>query len=346
MVKQRLEAEQATPKLTKAEVFAIFGFPLGGFAVSREIARALREAGVRTIPIFELAGPDEILAQAKHDAVLAAEPSPDKVGGLLDHAQTVPQNDKRPESNSASVASGAGFALGEVRVQFKAFVSSNDSLQTAISQMIVEGQDFCAIRKSKRELHGVITWQSIARRPVVSNDFGTMVASEFMDRDFQTFDESASVFEAMPDVARKGFVATRTPADGITGIVTAAVLLEQMRQLTSPFLQLAQIENELRRLIEGAFTLDEIRCARDPADSRRLVHSASDLSFAEYWRLLENESNWARSSLRGFDRATMITWMKRINVIRNHVMHFRPDAVASEDRASLARFLDFLVKKR
>jgi hypothetical protein len=52
-------------------------------------------------------------------------------------------------------------------------------------------------------------------------------------------------------------------------------------------LLLGEIEQHVRKLIEGKFALSELQEAKDPADAQRTVERVADLTLGEYIRLLE-----------------------------------------------------------
>lgn len=71
----------------------------------------------------------------------------------------------------------------------------------------------------------------------------------------------ASLFAAIPAIVEHQYVLVRAPDRRIGGIVKTTDLSLQFRQLAEPFLLLGEIENHIRRLIDGKYTLDEVRSA-------------------------------------------------------------------------------------
>ena len=58
-------------------------------------------------------------------------------------------------------------------------------------------------------------------------------------------------------------------------------------------------------------------------------------------RLLENPKRWENLALR-VDRKTFVEELRKINRIRNDVMHFDPDGVGTEDLTTIRKFARFL----
>src|SRR5207245_69148 len=100
--------------------------------------------------------------------------------------------------------------------------------------------------------------------------------------------------------------------------------------LSEPFLLLSEIENHIRRLIDGKFSLEELKAARDPADSARKIENVANLTFGEYIRLIDKPNNWTKL---GYDlsRPECTKRLREVGRIRNDVMHFHPDGISPED---------------
>jgi hypothetical protein len=137
------------------------------------------------------------------------------------------------------------------------------------------------------------------------------------------------------------YVLVRAADNRIKGIVTSTDLNLQFQQLSEPFLLLGEIENFVRSLIDGKFTLAELRAIRDAADGGRPVESVADLTLGEIIRLVENPERWQRIGLQ-IDRVIFKNELERIRLIRNDVMHFDPDPISVEDHQSLRAFVHFL----
>ena len=129
----------------------------------------------------------------------------------------------------------------------------------------------------------------------------------------------------------------------VAGIITASDLSLQFLQLSEPFLLLSEIENQIRQAISKRFDTNDLASCRDPLDTVRTVEGASDLTFGEYIRLLENPENWRKSNLP-LDRVVFCKQLAAVRDIRNDVMHFDPDGISPEDVETLREFARFLQK--
>src|SRR5262249_27389522 len=135
-----------------------------------------------------------------------------------------------------------------------------------------------------------------------------------------------SLFSAISYISEHDYVLVQAPDRTICGMVTATDFSEQFRQLAEPFLLIGEIENSIRKLIHGKFTVTELADIKDPDNKDRKVEAVSDLSFGEYVRLLENEKRWKKVGL-ALDRTEFVKRLVEIRDIRNDVMHFDPEGL-------------------
>jgi hypothetical protein len=151
----------------------------------------------------------------------------------------------------------------------------------------------------------------------------------------------ASLFTAIPAIVDNDYALVRAPDKKIVGIITTSDLSLQFQQLSEPFLLLGEIENHIRSLISEHFSPEQLASAKDPLDPSRAVNSASDLTFVEYKRLLEDPKNWAFLRLE-LDRSYFIGLLDKLRETRNDVMHFDPDGIEDEALLVLRDFVKFL----
>ena len=157
--------------------------------------------------------------------------------------------------------------------------------------------------------------------------------------------QSESLFRVIDRIVEHSYVLVRGDENKISGIVTATDLSLQFRQLSEPFLLLGEIENHLRSLIDGKFTIDELLAARSPEDTDRSIETVADLTLGETIRLLELPENWEKIAVP-LDRGVVIRDLNHVRRIRNDVMHFDPDGITLEDHTLLFEFVQFLHQVR
>jgi hypothetical protein len=215
-------------------------------------------------------------------------------------------------------------------------------LAEAITVMLTKDYSQLPVMTSDREVKGAISWRSIACR-LALNKHGTAVR-DFMDP-VDILSSEASLFDAVKVIVEKQYVLVRATDNRIAGIVTASDVSEQFQTLSEPFLLLSEIENDLRRMLQERFSLQELATAKDPADTTRTISSVHNMTFGEYIALLENPTNWTKLSLP-LDRATFARQLREIREIRNDVMHFDPDGIPGRSLLTLREFSKFMQRLR
>ena len=194
-------------------------------------------------------------------------------------------------------------------------VNRDDPVDKALSLMAMHDYSQLPVTQDMRSVDGMISWRSIllARTKGVES---TRVG-KCMERHEEVRAED-SLLTAFQKIVDHEAVLVRGAENLITGIVTATDLSIMFREQTEPFLLLSEIENQLRRLINGHFSPEELANAKDPVDEGREVDSVTDLTFGECTRLLEKPEHWQRLGV-GLDRKTFVMQLIEVRGIRNDV---------------------------
>jgi hypothetical protein len=209
-------------------------------------------------------------------------------------------------------------------------------MSKAVTLMMMNGFSQLPVMQNERNLKGLISWETIAQ----AVHFGKPCAkASDCSTPAHEISSDTSLFEAITGIIAHGYALIRARDNRISGIVTATDLGVQLGRLGEPFLLLGELENYLRRAIEGRFSVGQLRAVKDPNDPR-VVNSVEDLTFGEYIRLLENLTNWDVLRLP-LARAEFVNGLGEIREIRNDVMHFDPDGPSDEDLATLRRWVAF-----
>lgn len=219
-------------------------------------------------------------------------------------------------------------------------VSPNATVREAVTIMLSKDYSQLPVMQGERSVKGLISWKSIGARLALGRKCDTV--GDAMEN-VQTVSAEASIFQVAEIVARDELVLVRASAtdNKIVGIVTTADVAHQFGSLGEPFLLIGEIENRIRGLIDGKFTLDELKAAKAPGDDDREIESVTDLTFGEYIWLLQNREHWAKCKLQ-IDRTVFIKRLDEVRDIRNDVMHFDPDGVGPEALENLRQFAQFL----
>lgn len=216
-------------------------------------------------------------------------------------------------------------------------VTPDDSLERAQTLMMCNDYSQLAVLSGPRNLRGAVSWESIAQariRDPQARLQDSITTSEVV----QSNDD---LLAQVPKIADAGFVFVQGLDRILTGIVTTADLSYQFLGQAKPFFVIAEIERRLRRIIDRIFSPEELAEIADPADTKRVIQSADNLSIGEYVRLLENPERWSRLPWQ-LDRKAFVETLKRVGATRNEVLHFSPDPQDPEDIAQMENFVKLL----
>ena len=161
-----------------------------------------------------------------------------------------------------------------------------------------------------------------------------------MEPNYQLISYDTSLFKALPMIIEHDYVLVENSFKEICGIVTASDLSLQFKQLTEPFLLVAEIENYIRQILKK-LSKEELANAKDERDTCRIIESVADLTFGEYLRLFQNPNYWNKLSL-SIDRGTFCDHLEKIKNVRNNIMHFDPDGLDENSIDTLRTFVRLL----
>ena len=315
--------------VTPRELLSWFGVYRRTWQQVKTVNKALAIKKLCTVPDFEGAGFDE---QISIQAVSATQSNP-IVARPPDAVTTV----STITSTSISVDPihrVSRFLPNHVPVS----VTRNEPVRAAVTKMLIHDYSQLPVMQSEFTVAGMISWKSIGKQRALGNS--CEIIQECMEPHFEVKGDD-SIFDAIRVIQAHDCVLVRSRANRIIGILTATDISGSFEQLSRPFLLLSYIENHLRLLIANKFTVEELRIAKDPSDTERIIEDVSDLTFGEYVRFLSNQDNWSKLSIN-LDRNLFIAELSEIQRTRNGVMHFNPEGIEARDLDRLVRFSDFI----
>ena len=316
-VAQRIQSEKkagAAPipeTLTVREFLAKFGNARRGNWVVSSIRQQLEKHHLRTSPDFQFEYIDNNISIERDDDNDAIDEKKKSIGPPV-----------RVDSLTAA-------HTNPVRV------APDDPIVRATTVMLIEDFSQLPVMTTKREVKGVISWRSIGK--AYADGRNPEKVQECME-EAHTIDTKTTLADATYEILKHDYVLVRGEDKVITGIVTAADLTDQFRQLSHPFLLIGEIEYHLRNLVRGRFTVEEFT---ESAKGEKEVKGPDDLTFGDYCRLLEREESWEKLELN-IDRRELTKRLERVRSIRNDVMHFSPDGIESQDVKLLEKMAGLL----
>ncbi|MFN2452916.1 MAG: CBS domain-containing protein [Pyrinomonadaceae bacterium] len=328
LIAEKAHADGQSHSETVRTLLSWFGAQRRGYHVVRQVRSALRQAKLVTVPDFEVAYIDGLVeikssppelpievvssVSANLESVkVAAEsaPSPFVIGGSVPNP--VPRIGMLEAANTAPVS-----------------VTRDSEVCEAVTLMLMHDFSQLPVMQNERDVDGIISWKSIGATRALNRE--CQYVRQCMEKRVEVLKFDTPLFTAVGVIAIKEVVLVRNEEKKITGLVTTSDISLQFGALSEPFLLLGEIENHIRRLIDGKYSLEVLSSVRDPSDSEREIENVADLTFGEYVRLLENPSNW---DCLGYDlsRNRFINQLNEVRRVRNEVMHFHPDGVSDDD---------------
>ena len=317
------------------ELLSWFNAQRRGVLVVREIRSALRKSKLVTVPDFEVAYIDQRIK------LKAWEPEAEKAPVF----KKVEEAGLGADSVSVAVVGGSvpdpAPRIGMLKAANTPPLSvTRDALVTeAITLMLMNDYSQLPVMQGERNVDGLISWRSIGKTRVGEGKILKYVR-ECMEKP-EIIPSDTHLFDAVNIIAQNEVVLVRNSENKIAGLVTTSDISLQFGALSEPFLLLSEIENHVRRLIDGKFSLEELTKARDPNDSNRKIENVANLTFGEYIRLLDKPDNWSRLRY-DLSRTECTKRLREIGRIRNDVMHFHPDGISPEDLELLRDTRKFL----
>lgn len=364
----RLRAGRPIYRVRVRRLLELAGSERRGYVIVHKIRKVLDAHGLVTIPDFELAWIDSLVRirlASDGDTQESLEPNLDRGGEeqesndepIVDPAigdqspsplatesvaepLNVPLGTTVPEVMEATVTSSADPI---VRVASLAAanrgvvsVSISDKLDKATTLMLFENYSQVAVMQGDRDVKGMISWESIARRSMQSPPPSTVRDCMIEAR---IVNGTSSLFDTLPEVERYGYVLVRDKGK-ITGIVTATDFATELASMSQAFMSIGTIERLIRNRLHPC--LAEADFSHLEQHSRALTEKDfARLTFGENVRLMERPEIWGRLKV-SLDKAEFTKRLIMIGEIRNDVMHFGPDPLSASQKKSLEQMESFL----
>ena len=313
--------------LTARSFMAKFGYERRGSSIVDYIDRYMRRLDLMTIPGLDIGGIDSTIAVT-----------------LRTHSgDDTPANSTTSEPQKPiRIDPTLRISDLETVINRPVHVNPNADLQEATTIMLRHDFSQLPVMENSRNVQGIISWQSIGMRLALG--VASHAVRDFMDKERlneKVIRNNRPLLEAINLVTEHEYVLVQGSDDTVTGIVTATDLSEQFKQLSEPFLLIGEIEGHLRNLIGMHFTVSDIENALADQQTPDHITGPEDLSFGQYWYLLEHKERWSTVGLK-VDRVQFINLLKAVNDVRNDAMHFRPKGLTDEDMATLKEAASFL----
>jgi hypothetical protein len=363
----RLKQGKPIYRVRVRRLLELAGSERRGYVIVQKIRKVLDAHGLVTIPDFELAWIDSLVrvrltSDSTHESL---EPNLDRVVGeqelsdesivdpaVSDQSQSplateavaeplnAPLETAAPEAKDPSVTFSADpivrIASLAAANRGVVSVSISDKLDKATTLMLFENFSQLAVMQGARDVKGMISWESIARRSMQSPPPSTVQDCMIEAR---IVNATGALFDTLREVEQYGYVLVRDRGK-ITGIVTATDFAAELASMSQAFISIGTIERQIRNRLHPC--LGEADFSRLEQHSRALaLKEFAQLTFGENVRLLEHPEIWSRLKI-SVDKSEFMKRLSAIAEIRNDVMHFGPDPLAASQKRRLEQMESFL----
>jgi CBS domain-containing protein len=334
-----LRAKHGTFQMSVRELVRLAGADRRTVKTSLLVGFALSKFNLKTDPDFNAAPLDGVVdfrLRTENDFKKAQK----ELEGYASRLSSLSDVNTSPPTYVFGAASDPSFRLSRLPASNTTLISvkPDDALIQAVTLMLRHDYSQLPVMTNEREVKGVISWGSIAPVLILGGERSGAVR-EYMTP-HKEVNASDSIFQAIPQIVENSYVLVRSDDRKISGIITTVDLSLLFQQLSEPFLLLSEIENHIRKLIDGKFTKSQLAGAANQSDSRE-VESVADLTFGEYIRLFQVDKNWSRVGLK-VDKTIFIKELDKVRIIRNNIMHFDPDGISDDDHKLLRHFVRFM----
>lgn len=313
-------------KIAVQDLLACWGYRVRDYDSVPHIEKELADAGLATEPSLEKAPSGGVIRLVPLGFAPAAPQEPHGEFEEADEARfTFPQ--------AALLIRHIPSATAEV-----ISVTPHDPLQLARDKLRGEGCHHVAVLAAPNDLRGVVTWESIIRASVGSGEPTLSDAAE--DPEMVKLD--GNLLNELPRIDRKGFAVACDDQNRVRSLVTTGDVSRYLEHLVRPYFLVGEIERRLRRQIALQFTQEDLKVVF------RNVRSVHDFVFKQYEQLLTDADRWRQMSW-SCDYGYFLGKLHEVRLIRNKIMHFKPQPLTQDELATLenaARFIRDLGPRR
>lgn len=322
-------------ELALSELLALYEVRVRQTGIIREMNESLAAAGLTTLPDFSTC---PTLARVRLVPVAAT-------------TSVAPEED--PAVPADPLPPGAlpqRLLLGELpsAVVGLKCVPPGGELSQATYLMRYEGYNQIPVVSNMTELHGVVTWKSIAL--MYENGWDTTLGNAMQQESLPVFDSREDLFSCLPMLVDHGYVLVRGQDGRISGIVTYQEIVRRFQNTARPFFLLGEIESLLRRWLGARLDAEAVIAVQ--ATNRKpeqRTGKVEDLMFGDYVLLLDGtqrrtalaqraDANWVALGRPALDRGQFVHHLQRVQAIRNRIAHFDDDPLPPEDMRDLTSF--------
>jgi CBS domain len=231
-----LRKGQSSPSVRVRDFLWWFSAQRRGYWVVRRIRTQLVEAGLRTVPNFEHVWIDAYIDFELHKPKSGkGTPAAAKASTEAPPEILISDSGDDDASGPIWVTREATYRISRLKVANKDVVSvtPDETLPQIITKMMAGGFSQLPVMTGERDVKGIISWQTLGCRLALGVDGQT---ARHLSEPHHEIRDDRSIFDAIPVIMANDYVLVRDSQNKVSGIITAADLSLQFRELTEPFL--------------------------------------------------------------------------------------------------------------
>jgi predicted transcriptional regulator len=301
-------------RITVRALIGLWGARSRAYWYVHEIKSSLARAGFQTDPPFDEVAIDDEVRFVQQG--LASNQTPRRQDGVSSSGS------EGPVEREADLAEPGRGVLRAKELASKPAkligVRPNDSLVKAQSLMMRHDYSQLAVKRSKHELKGAISWESIAKATMHTSSVSLLDCVV----EAHVIDEREDLLSHVPRIISAGYVFVRDRRHEVYGIVTTADLSSQFFQLAAPFILIEAVEQKLRVIARENFAAEDFVHAAGRDIVAGPAVDVDQLTLGQLARLFTDGDLWARLSWN-IDHTVFNQLLETVVQYRNSVMHFR-----------------------
>lgn len=315
---QKIADSKQSEKSSARSLLSLFGYSRRGYLVCKEIDEALNHYSLKTEPYWVETWIDEEVT------ISPAEKTTGNSIAISKSVDTIKRIKLLNEANKEPI-----------------YVTPNTKIEAAITLMLYNKCSQLPVSSNglfEKDIIGYISWKTIAINKICG--LGGDKVSDYLVKEKCILPSDTPILKALESIHKHDFILV-SDNHKICGIITTAQMSTTYKTLTDKFLLIEQIERQVRTILNGKFTVDEINDIIKKEEGAEPITSIDDLSFGQYIRIIEAEPNWEKLDLK-FDKKFITKKLNNVRELRNDIMHFDPADITPEQVNELADVSDFL----
>lgn len=218
------------------------------------------------------------------------------------------------------------------------YVLNDDPLLSATT--IMQSNDFSqlpVVNGNVKRLMGYISWETILRGKI--NGVESDMVKDYVDPNVAKLSIDTPLIQALEVVKDNDFAVVLAKDGSLYGIVTVSDVTTQFIAESEQYVLFSELECHLRNLLRDKILVEDLNKLCKVGDKE--IFSIDEMSFGDYVTVFGNEHQWEKIGIAA-DRKVFVSELEKLRLIRNEVMHFRPNGIENAKIEFLRNFVSYL----